>query len=163
MGCEFEQENWEGYMVNTIYANQVEHLICMQEGDNGKYFLVKPETRQCKIKIRSFNNTVLDKIKVAYIPINSNISTTGHKLQGKSLDHLIINSWAYGCPHWVYVVLSRVKTLKSLILNEKLDVHRDYEAKKELVRWEKQIKADIETKTFAIRGKSDLEELKYNI
>ena len=25
-GCEFVQENWEGYMVNTIFANQVEHM-----------------------------------------------------------------------------------------------------------------------------------------
>ena len=56
----------------------------------------------------------------------------------------------------------------SLILNEKLDIHRNYEAKKELVRWEKHMKADIETKTFSIRGKSDLkeyikEETKYNM
>ena len=130
----------------------------MQEGHKGNYFLVQPETRQCKIKLKKYSDAVLDKIKVTYLPINSNISTTGHKLQGRTLDHLIVNSWAYKCPHWVYVVLSRVKTLKSLILNEKLDVHCNYEARKELVRWEKQIKADIETKTFSIRGKSDLEE-----
>ena len=97
-------------------------------------------------------------MKVTHIPINCNISTTGHKLQGRSLDHLIVNSWAYKCPHWVYVVLSRVISLKSLILNEKLDVHRNFEARKDLVRWEKSMKADIETKTFRIRGKSDLEE-----
>ena len=130
----------------------------MQEGHKGNYFLVQPETRQCKIKLKKYSDAVLDKIKVTYLPINSNISTTGHKLQGRTLDHLIVNSWAYKCPHWVYVVLSRVKTLKRIILNEKLDVHHNYEARKELVRWEKQIKADIETKTFSIRRKSDLEE-----
>ena len=139
----------------------------MQEGHEGKYFLVKPETRQCKIKLRQYQGTVLDKIKVTYLPINSNISTTGHKLQGRTLDHLIVNSWAYGCPHWIYVVLSRVRTLKSLILNEKLDIHRAYEARKELVQWEKQIKKNVETMTFKIRGQQDLEkymneELKYN-
>ena len=48
-GCEFIQENWEGFMVNTSFENQVEHILCMQEGSNGKYFLVKPETH-CKIK-----------------------------------------------------------------------------------------------------------------
>ena len=140
----------------------------MQEGHKGNYFLVQPETRQCKIKLKKYSDAVLDKIKVTYLPINSNISTTGHKLQGRTLDHLIVNSWAYKCPHWVYVVLSRVKTLKSLILNEKLDVHRNFEARKDLVRWEKSMKADIETKTFRIRGKSDLEEymkeeIQYNI
>ena len=155
-------------MVNTIFANQIEHIVCMQEGHEGKYFLVKPETRQCKIKLRTIKDTVLDKIKVTYLPISSNISTTGHKLQGRTLNNLIVNSWAYRCPHWVYVVLSRVRELKGLILNEKLDVHRSYEARKDLIRWEKQIKASIETTTFSIRGKLDLEkymseELKYNM
>ena len=58
----------------------------------------------------------------------------------------------------MYVVLSRVITLKSLILNDKLDVCRNFEARKDLVRWETSVKADIETKTFRIRGESDLEE-----
>ena len=102
--------------------------------------------------MRRWNNTVLDKIKITYLPINCNISITGHKLQGKTIDHLIVNLLAYGCTYWVYVVLSRVKKLKYLILNEKLDVHRSFEAKKELVRWGKHMKVNIETKTFRIRG-----------
>ena len=51
------------------------------------------------------------------------------------MDHLVVNSWGYRCTHWVYVVLSRVRTLKSLILNVKLDEDRDYSAKVELLRW----------------------------
>ena len=62
--CKFVQENWEGYLVNTVFANQVEYIVCMHEGKNAKYFIVKPETRQCKIKLRAFHNVVLDKIKV---------------------------------------------------------------------------------------------------
>ena len=153
-GCKFVQENWEGYLVNTVFANQVEYIVCMHEGKNAKYFIVKPETRQCKIKLRAFHNVVLDKIKVTYLPINSSISTTGHKLQGKTLDNLLINSWAYRCTHWVYVVLSRVRTLRSLILNVKLDDHRDYNAKEELLRWEKDMKANIESESFRLRGQS---------
>ena len=64
IGYKFVQENWEGYMVNTIFSNQVEHIVCIQEGSKEKYFLVKPEARQCKIKLRSYNNTVLDKLKL---------------------------------------------------------------------------------------------------
>ena len=116
-GCTFEKENWEGYLVNTVFANQVDYIMCMHEGKNAKYFIVKPETRQCKVKLRSWNNAILDKIKITYLPINLSISTTGHKLQGKTMDHLVVNSWGYRCTHWVYVVLSRVRTLKSLILN----------------------------------------------
>ena len=143
-GCKFVQENWEGYLVNTVFANQVAYIMCMYKGKNAKYFIVKPETRQCKVKLRTWNNVVLDKIKVTYLPITSSISTTGHKLQGKTLDDLVINSWGYRCAHWVYVVLSRVRTLKSLILNVKLDENRDYSAKVELLRWEKNMKETIE-------------------
>ena len=126
----------------------------MHEGMKERYFIVKPETKQCKVKLRTFNNVVLDKIKIPYLPITSSISTTGHKLQGKTLDNLVINSWGYRCTHWVYVVLSRVRTLRSLILNVKLDEHRDYSAKEELLRWEKDMKANIESESFRLRGQS---------
>ena len=109
----------------------------MHEGMGERYFIVKPETKQCKVKLRKFNNVVLDKIKMTYLPITSSISITGHKLQGKTLDNLVINSWGYCCTHWVYAVLSRVRTLRSLILNVKLDEHWDYSAKEALLRWEK--------------------------
>ena len=159
-GCKFVRENWDGYLVNTVFANQVEYIMCMHEGKNAKYFIVKPETKTCKIKMRLWNNTVLDKIKVTYLPINLSISTTGHKLQGKTLNNLVVNSWGYRCPHWVYVVLSRVKTLNSLILNVKLDQNRDYSANIELLRWEKNMKEDLEAKTFKMRGTLSYE--KYN-
>ena len=64
-GSEFVQGSWEGYMVNTIFANQVENIVCMQEGSTEKYFLVKPDTRQCKIKLRRYNNTIFGKLKLS--------------------------------------------------------------------------------------------------
>ena len=117
--------------------------------------------------MKEFNNTQLEPIKITYFPINSNISTTGHKLQGTTLNTLVVNSWAFSVPHWIYVVLSRVKMLNSLILNEKLNEYRDYSANSELVRWETNIKERIEKQTFKHRGKSDYntyleEETKYN-
>ena len=100
-GYKFVQENWEGYLVNTVFANQVEYIMCMYEGKNNKYFIVKPERRKCKVKLRAWNNTTIDNITITYLPITSNISTTGHKLQGKTLNHLVVNSWGYKCTHWV--------------------------------------------------------------
>ena len=76
------------------------------------------------------------------------------KLQGKTLDHLVVNSWGYRCTHWIYVLLSRVRSLKSLILNVKLDEERDYSAKIELAKWEKDKKANVESNTFKMRGQS---------
>ena len=103
-------------MVHTIYANEIKYMVCMHEDKQERYFLVKPVTRQCKIRLRMWNNMILNKIKVTYMPINCNISTTGHKLQGKTLNHLVVNSFAYGCTHWVYVVLSRVRQLTDLTI-----------------------------------------------
>ena len=142
--------------------------MCMQDDNDGKYFLIKPETRQCKIKLRTLDSMVLKNIRVTYLPINCNISTTGHKLQGATLNSLVVNSWAYGCVHWVYVIFSRVRELDNLVLNEKLDIHRNYEARKDLVRWEQDMKNRIETDTFKQRGQSDYkryldEEKKYVI
>ena len=120
--CNFRNENWEGYMVNTMYANEIDYLVCMHEC-NRNYFLVNPETRQCKVRFRMWNNMVLKKIRTTYLPINCNISTTGHKLQGITLDDLDINLFTYKCTYWAYVVLSRVRELDNLILNQKLDIH----------------------------------------
>ena len=79
-----------------------------------------------------------------------------------------MNSWGYKCTHWVYVVLSRVRTLKSLVLNVKLDETRDYKAKVELVRWERDMKTKIESNIFKMRDTSSYEryieeEKQYNI
>lgn len=79
-GYKFVQENWEGYLVNAVFVNQVTYIMCMHEGKNPKYFIVKHETRECKVKMRTLNNTILDKIKITYLPINSSVSTTGYKL-----------------------------------------------------------------------------------
>ena len=104
------KENWEGYIVNTVSVDHVKHIVCMVgEGKdvNKKYFIVKPETTLCSILLKEWNNMTLEKINITYFPLNSSISTTGHKLQEQTLNHLVINSWAYRCPHWIYVDLLR--------------------------------------------------------
>ena len=69
-------------MVNIVSADDVEHMICIIECDRRqipKYFTVKPTTSLCKIILNDSNNTQLEQIKITYFPINSNISTKGHK------------------------------------------------------------------------------------
>ena len=68
--------------------------------------------------------------------MNINHATTGHKLQGKSLDELFVSSWTY-TRNWPYVLLSRVRFLKGLFLRIKLHYatgkdKRDYSEPKEL-------------------------------
>ena len=157
-GCHFQKEMWEGYMVNTVMVTEVEYVLCAKETDGKKppeYFKVEPCESLCQVSIPLLKNKRTEKIRVTHFPLNCNISTTGHKLQGKTLDSLVVNSWAYGHTHWVYVVLSRVKTLKSLIFNEKLNEDREYPANNDLIRWEQRIKDTIERQTFRGRGEGD--------
>ena len=58
-------------------------------------------------------------MKGRQFPIISNSCTTGHKLQGRIMDSILANDWYYGA-NWVYVVLSRVKTMKGLFIQKPL-------------------------------------------
>ena len=59
------------------------------------------------------------KCKINQIPVNSSDAITGHKLQGLTKDQLIVYSWNKSTS-WIYVVLSRVRTLKGLFLLKRL-------------------------------------------
>ena len=59
------------------------------------------------------------KCNMTQIPVNSSDAITGHKLQGLTKDNLIVYSWNK-LTEWIYVVLSRVKTLNGLYLVRRL-------------------------------------------
>ena len=125
-GCGYKKENWNDYMVNTVCASDIEYIICRRENKknvrHNEYFKVKPERSHVTATLKEFACTIPIKgIAIEQLPMNSNIATTCHKLQGKTLENLVINSWNYTTPNWVYVVLSRVTTLREIVLNKKLD------------------------------------------
>ena len=104
------------------------------------------------VKFNDFHKMELCGITMQQFPLNSNIATTCHKLQGKTLQKLVINSFDYSKKNWVYVVLSRITSLRGLVLLEMLDDTRDFSCNNQLLRWEKRIKNSIERKTFEQRG-----------
>ena len=59
--------------------------------------------------------TPLKGVSITQLPINMNDATAGNKLQGMSKDKLIVVSWSF-MQNWIYVVLSRVRTLSGLFL-----------------------------------------------
>ena len=63
------------------------------------------------------------KVKVVQCAVNSNSATTGYKLQGVSLNQMLVRSCNYSAPNWIYVVLSRVRTLKRLHICKKINIH----------------------------------------
>ena len=154
--CSFKTECWEGYRVNTVMANEVAYIICKREkkneSDKDSYFKMKPCSMKTTVSFRDLQKIDLCGITMQQFPFNSNIATTCHKLQGKTLKRLIINSFDYSKKNWVYVVLSRITSLQGLVLLEKLDDTRDFSCNNQLLRWEKRIKHSIERKTFEQRG-----------
>ena len=146
--CNFTPECWEGYMVNTVQASEVAYIICKREkkkqDDPDEYFKLTASTGPVTVTFQDILKVQLSGISMEQFPLNSNIATTCHKLQGKTLVHLIVNSFDYGKKNWVYVVLSRIKRLKGLILKQKLDVARDFSCDPVLLRWEKNEKYNRE-------------------
>jgi hypothetical protein len=53
-------------------------------------------------------------------PLNIATARTIHKLQGCSIDNLVISIWDY-TGNWIYVALSRVKAMTGLFIRNELD------------------------------------------
>ena len=83
-GCEYTKENWEGYIVNTVYAHEVDYIICKKEKTSTpgtpEYFKVHPEGSTCYVRLKQFSNLPLLNVYMVYLPISCNILITGHKL-----------------------------------------------------------------------------------
>ena len=54
-------------------------------------------------------------IQLIQFPFNIANATTIHKLQGRSINNLMVSNWSYK-PHWMYVALSRVRTSGGLFV-----------------------------------------------
>ena len=64
-------------------------------------------------------NRLWRKIKFSQFPVSVADARTVHKLQGRSLQNIMIPTWNYQ-GNWVYVVLSRCSTLKGVFLRSPL-------------------------------------------
>ena len=67
------------------------------------------------------DNCEMVKMKATQLPVISNQATTGHKLQGASINQLFVNNWNY-TTNWPYIVLSRLRLSKGLYLCNKLSM-----------------------------------------
>ena len=77
-----------------------------------------------------------------------NNATTGHKLQGMSKDNIIIVDWFYSVKNWVYVVLSRVRTLSGLHLFKELKIEKYFKEDNKLKKHMRELE-NLERKTLA--------------
>ena len=118
-----------GYTVNCIDCNYVSHLLLMLPDET--LFELRPMYRHCIVEfpmqlVEGAPPVVIPGVQINFLqlPILANHATTVHKLQGRTVDSLFINDFNYK-GNWVYVALSRLRSLDKLFLRRKLDRTQD--------------------------------------
>ena len=121
-------------------------------------FKVKPQQSKFNVKFPideiGFKSTRIScSINMTVLPVVLNHATTGHKLQGKSVNELVIAEWS-AVKNWAYVVLSRVRTLDGLYLLNEIPRNIDFSPNTEYIammeRLRKKILATPEDKEVQI-------------
>ena len=85
-------------------------------------FQLTPQKFHVRVKVPPSDlmlETVSMKCAMQQMQVNSSDAITGNKLQGLTKDNLIVYAWNKSTS-WIYVVLSRVRTLKGLFLMKSL-------------------------------------------
>jgi hypothetical protein len=126
---------WDDRKVWTVSCKDVEYIEF--EKLTGGRFKMTPSTRTVAVK----DHGTQGKLKMTQFLVNSSDAVTGHKLQGMTKDNVIVASWNKQI-NWIYVVLSRVRTLDGLYLFKKLKLtdikkpesFRDFQAFMERMR-----------------------------
>jgi hypothetical protein len=124
-GVILDWKNWDGRKVNTVSADVVEWVRFQHWPEPprnvNRFFKLRPcqyTTIVKRLPIPGTADVTVDidgNIVMHQLPVNSNIATTGHKLQGMSKLMMVVTEWG-SFPNWIYVVLSRVTTRAGLFL-----------------------------------------------
>jgi hypothetical protein len=136
--ADFSKISYDCYWVNAVDAADVECIIL--EHDDGPF-----KSKTFKISIQKgnyftswpeesfgFDAQTKKVLTISQFPVLVNNATTGHKSQGKTLSELVVNAWS-NAKNWIYVVLSRVKTLNSLFINNPLPEDADFAPRENLL------------------------------
>ena len=126
-----EMTNVNGYYVNTVGISRVKHLLCTyMENGLEKEMEVVPKLSTCRVHmplsiLPGIQQRHYVRIALNYFPLVVNYATTGHKLQGQTKESLFVKELDYR-RNWLYVVLSRVKSLNGLFLQLPIDGRKDF-------------------------------------
>ena len=149
-GVQPQWKNYDGRKVFTVTADDCEYMLCEhwkaeKEGEDPVQFKLEPEHDSVVMRLPLFQGKLVSVggVKASQFGVNSNIATTGHKLQGMSKDNIVVVSWSTQHKNWIYVVLSRVRTLKGLHLLQRLPLSTDFSVDIRLLREEERL-AEIE-------------------
>jgi hypothetical protein len=127
----------DGYWINAANMSDVKWIECEFEGGlfSGT-FRLKPTSESYSVQVPSSlipnKKRLPATFKITALPLVLNSATTGHKLQGKSVEKLLVSHWNTA-QNWAYVVLSRVRTLTGLHLRSALPIGISFEPPKEML------------------------------
>ena len=147
-------EIWNGYKVNTVEASDVKEIVCEYTNCNSanRTFSLPMKEFEVSVKFPMGHGKrffTLKNLKVTQFPINNDLATTGHKLQGMTKKYLIVSQLNYSTSNWIYVVLSRVTTLDGLFLLQPLKLNFNPKPSKLLrEEWVRQRDKEIELLKF---------------
>ena len=155
----FKVEIWNGFKVFTVEAADVDYIVCehSKANDNEVPRIFHLPTRSFEVSIKfPFGGNKFFKLSKCIInqfPINNDLATTGHKLQGKTKKFLVVSELNYGTANWIYVVLSRVTTLSGLFLLQPL--RKNYNPKPlKLLQIEWKFQRNMENETSISHSRS---------
>jgi hypothetical protein len=149
----------ETVSVHAVYADEVKCLILKHRLGNWKKrklfhklptgcFPLVPFKSSSRFRLEG----TLTTISVLQFPCVLALVLTGHKVQGQTLESIIIgaisNQYKLGGQGWLYVVLSRVRTLNGLFTFVKLNSNpKCYKARTDVITEMKRLKG-IERSTM---------------
>lgn len=146
-----------GKWVYAIDIEDVDYLVLKWSDSKFKgRFKIKPESGafRAKFPVWSENGSMTrlpQTLAIEHFPILVNYATTGHKLQGKSVNCLVVSEWSKA-ENWAYVVLSRVRTLEGLYLTSPIPLDISFEPSKAYFEMMEKVKrylvATTDTKDF---------------
>jgi hypothetical protein len=114
-GCGPHIENYHGFKVKCAYITDLE-CIALKLNKTNRIVEIQAEVFSPSIKFPGCNNKNLVKgYQVLQFPLNLALAITGHKLQGMTVDIMILSEINL-TQNWLYVLLSRVTSLQGLYL-----------------------------------------------
>jgi len=137
-----------GKWVYGIDISDVDHLVLRwHESRNTGTFKVHAREQKFNVEypISEFGMGTLQVtagIDMTAFPIVVNHATTGHKLQGKSMDQLVVAEWS-AVQNWAYVVLSRVRTMEGLFLLSEIPLEIDVSPPREYTEMMTRLRSTI--------------------
>ena len=103
------------------FGSQVDALLLEHENEEISpwRFELQSQKFNFKCRLQVGSDELYVGVKGTQFPLISNSCTTGHKLQGCTVQSILANTWYYGA-NWAYVVLSCVKTMNGLHMRKPL-------------------------------------------